>query len=106
MWWLLLLVFIAGLYLLFRDTMNKLQYVQTLRLYWITRNNAAKGTPVVSKSFMRQTAHPWWRGSGVQFRFGRFTFHVGLLLSKGGSLLDQLDGRMLDEDTKSIRNWK
>ena len=94
-----------GAYLLFRDTMNRIQYLQSVRLYWITRDNGAAGTKVITRAFMRQTAPPWWRGSGIQIRAGKYTFQVGVLTSKANSLLEQVDGRELDDDAKEIRSW-
>ena len=55
--------FAIGVYLLFRDTMNRIQYLQSVRLYWITRNNGVRGTKVITRAFMRQTAP---RGGGVR----------------------------------------
>lgn len=101
----LLLVVVVGSYFLFRDTMNKIQYVETLRLYWITRNNSGKGVPFVSTAFMYQTAEPWWQGRGIQLRFGKYTFQFGILLRKGNGLMDQVGGRDLLEDAKTIRDW-
>jgi hypothetical protein len=106
MWWLLLLVVAVVAYLVFRDTMNKIQYIQTLRIYWITRDDGVIGTPWVTRAFMRQTASPWWNGQGVQLRVGRYTFQCGVLTHRGFDLLDQLEGRYMDEEPKSIRNWK
>lgn len=100
------LVFIGvGSYFLFRDTMNKIQYLQCIRLYWITRDTGRKGIPVIARAVMRQTAEPWWRGNGIQFRAGKYTFQVGVLTSRGNDLLDQLDGRNLDMGADEIRNW-
>jgi hypothetical protein len=103
--WLIIAGLIVGSYFLFRDTMNKIQYVQTLRLYWITRNVGGKGVPLVSAAFMRQTAEPWWQGRGVQFRIGKYTFQIGILLRKADGLLDQVGGRDMDADPKEIRSW-
>jgi hypothetical protein len=97
--------FVIGAYLLFRDTMNRIQYLQSVRLYWITRNNGVRGTSVLTKAFMRQTAPPWWRGKGVQVRLGKYTFQVGILLRQASDLLDQVDGRELNYDAKQIRAW-
>lgn len=106
MWWLLLLAVSVVAYFVFRDTMNKIQYIQTLRVYWITRNDGVLGTPWVTRAFMKQTAPPWWNGKGIQFRLKTYTFQVGILIYRGVDLLDQLTGRYMDEDAKSIRNWK
>ena len=96
---------VVGMYFLLKDTMNRLQYVQTLRIYWITRNNAPTNTSVVSTGFMRQTAEPWWNGKGVQFRYKNYSFQIGVLTGKSQGLLDQVGGRELDHDAKEIRNW-
>lgn len=92
------------LYFLFRDTMNRLQYVQILRIYWITRN-VPSTDKFFCKAFMRQTAEPWWNGSGYQIRFGKYTFQLGVLTRKNDDLLSQLGGRYLPEKAKSIRDW-
>lgn len=110
----LLIVFIL-LFVAFRDTLNRIQYVQFLRIYWITRDNGKPGGPVVMRAFMRQTAPPWWRGKGIQFRCWRYTFQVGILREKAAvaegsmdselmGLLSQLDGRELDIDPKVLRD--
>jgi hypothetical protein len=106
MLWLIAILVLVGGYFLFRDTMNRLQYIQILRLYWITRDNATKGTFIVSPAFMRQTADPWWRGRGLQFRAGKYTFQIGVLTGKGDNLLSQVDGRDLDVAPVQIREWK
>lgn len=93
------------LYLLFRDTMNRLQYIQTLRIYWITKNNANKKDRTITRASMRQTAEPWWQGSGLQVRFGSYSFQFGILKGKGSSLLDQLGGRDLEETPQDLRKW-
>lgn len=95
----------VGAYLLFRDTMNKIQYLQCIRLYWITRDVGEDWMPFVSRGEMRQTAEPWWRGKGIQFRVGKYTFQVGVLTSRGSDLLDQLGGRDLDMGADEIRDW-
>jgi len=101
----ILLTVIVGSYFLLRDTMNKIQYVQTLRIYWITRNNGGKGVPVVSTAFMLQTAAPWWQGRGIQVRVGKYTFQFGVLLKQGKGLLDQVGGRDMSDNAKEIREW-
>jgi hypothetical protein len=104
-WLAVAVTFLFAAYLLFRDTMNRLQYVQTLRIYWITRNTAPMGTPVVSVGFMRQTSAPWWNGKGVQFRFKNYSFQVGVLTERGDGLIGQLGGRDMDETASEIRSW-
>lgn len=98
-------VLAVGLYFLFKDTMNRLQYVATLRIYWVTKNNAVEGTPLVSRARMYHTAPPWWQGKGIQFRFRNYTFHFGVLTGKAENLLQQLGGRDLDVGAKELRNW-
>ncbi len=98
----------VGAYFLFRDTMNRIQYVEKLRLYWITRDIGQDGEPFfTSRAFMRQTSAPYWRGKGIQFRFRRWTFQVGKLHSKASSLEEQLSNLgWLDAKPKEIRQWR
>jgi len=99
------LVLFLGAYLLFRDTLNRIQYVEHLRVYWITRNTGVSGQPFVRKAFMRHTSPPYWRGSGIEIRVGSYTVQFGILTGKVDSLLDQLDGRELDVAPKDLRQW-
>lgn len=87
----LMVLLLIGAYFLFRDTMNRLQYLG--KLYWITRNNGAKGTPFVGKAFMRGTAPPWKVGNGVQFRLFKYTFQVGTC-HDGPPANDEIEGLM------------
>jgi hypothetical protein len=95
----------VGAYFLFRDTLNKLQYIKTFRLYWIIRDDYPPHTPIVSRGNMYQTGPPWWQGTGVQVRVGKYLFQVGVLLRRGNSLLDQLGGRYLEDSPKELREW-
>ena len=94
-------------YLIFHETMNKIQYVGWLRIYWITRDTGDPETePMFERAWMRQTMPPYWRGTGLKVRFRTHTFQFGVLTKKGRDLLDQLDGRVLDESAREIRQWK
>lgn len=104
--WLFVAIFVAvGAYFLFRDTLNRLQYIQTLRIYWITRDTYPPNTPRFALGRMYQTNAPWWQGVGPQIRVGKYIVQVGVLKNKGASLLDQLGGRYLDESPKQLREW-
>ena len=81
---------VVGAYFLFRDTMNKIQYIEHLRIYWITRDTGGKGDKIVTRAFMRQVDEPFWRGKGVQVRVGKHTFQTGLLTHKVPSLRHQI----------------
>lgn len=105
-WIALILSLALNAYLIFHETMNKIQYVGLLRIYWITRDTGVEETPVIKRAWMRQTMAPYWRGSGIELRFGQYTFQFGVLTGKGRDLLDQLDGRELHEDAKEIRQWR
>jgi hypothetical protein len=96
-----------GAWFLFKDTLNRIQYVEVLRLYWITRDNADDHTPLIAKATMRQTAAPFWRGRGVQVRLPRsLTFQVGLLTVKVDSLESQISNLgWLDTEPKKLRRW-
>jgi hypothetical protein len=99
------LIITMGPYYLFRDTMNKIQYLECIHTYWITRDNAAPGTPFIAKAYMRQTAEPYWRGRGVQFRVGTHTFQVGHLTMKVNSLEAQIGRGWYDYTPKELRPW-
>lgn len=98
-----------------RATQNLLFYVQWLRLYWIFRDNGTLSTSRITRAFMHQTSPPWWRGKGLQVRFGKTTFQVGILREMAvpvtvtdmeedaGGLLAQLGGREMYVDVKTIR---
>jgi hypothetical protein len=94
-----------GAYFLFRDTMNKIQYLEILRLYWITRDTG-EGQPLFAKATMRQTSAPYWRGKGVQVRVGKHTFQVGLLTMRVDSLESQISNiGWLETEPKKLRQW-
>lgn len=95
---------VAGGYFLLRDTMNKIQYVECLHLYWITRDLP---TPWgVHRSFMRQTAAPYWRGRGLQIGTGKHSFQFGILTMKVDSLEAQISTLgWLDIEPKHLRKW-
>jgi len=93
----------VGAYFLFRDTMNRIQYIERLRIYWITKNNGRKGVPLIFPSFMRQTHPPFWKGTGIQVRFFKWTFQVGILREKGE---DPVELEELDYTAAEIREWE
>lgn len=100
-------VLLVGGYLLFRDTMNRLQYIG--KLYWITRDNGVQGTRHIAfDAFMRGTSPPWKVGRGVQFRWGKYTFQVGICRNGPPAetelegLLNMLGGRMLDTEESHV----
>lgn len=98
-----------GAYFLFNDTLNRIQYIERLRVYWITRDTGTEGTPFISRAWMRQTAEPYWRGHGIQFRVGQYTFQVGKLDDKAESLSAQISNApsVFDSLTpKDIRQWR
>lgn len=105
-WIVLILSLALNAYLIFHETLNKVQYLGWIRVYWITRDTGYAGEPFVERAWMRQTMAPYWRGTGLKFRFNQYTFQVGVLTKKGRDLLDQLDGRDMDDDAKDIRQWK
>lgn len=112
MWTFLILLFIyMGLYFLFKDTMNRLQYVGPI--YWITRDIGKTGDPVLSVGFMRQTSYPWKTGRGVQVRIKQYTFQIGICKAHKNNVIDEetgllhaLGGRLLEDDVTTIRKWK
>lgn len=67
---------VAGIYFLFKDTMNRLQYIGPV--YWITRDNGDISEPRICRAFMRGTSAPFKVGQGVQFRLFYYTFQIGI----------------------------
>jgi hypothetical protein len=89
----------------FKDTMNRIQYIQRLRVYWITRDVPSPRGLI--KAEMRQTSEPYWFGRGWQYSTGKHTFQVGLLRYRVDSLGSQLSkSSFFDQFTaKQIREW-
>lgn len=80
------------------------------KLYWITKDTGKKGDPIVAKGFMRQTSAPWLTGKGIQIRFGKYSFQIGLCgkpqnLKDQDGLLYAMQGRMLELDVEKIGEW-
>lgn len=86
---LLMVLLLIGSYYLFRDTMNRIQYIERLHLYWVTRDTDPGG-PIMKNAWMRQVEAPYWRGEGVEFRAGKYTFQIGILKEKGADLHSQI----------------
>lgn len=87
------------------DVMNRIQFFAFLRVYWITKDNAPKGAPVVASAFMRQTSEPFWYGKGVQFRLGKYSFQIGILQGKNSDFMEALGAEDLDVTVPEIREW-
>lgn len=103
-----LIIISLCLYLLFRNTLNRLQYIGPV--YWITRDNTPKGTPLLSIGFMRQTSFPWKIGKGIQVSLHNYSFQLGICKKSNHydeeeGILGALGGRYLDTSTKDIREW-
>ena len=89
--------------------MNAVQSVGPV--YWICRDVIPTGTPFIAHGFMRQTSAPWRVGKGIQIRFKKHTFQIGLSrkskqVSDDIGLLYAVQGRYLDDKPKEIRDWK
>lgn len=89
--------------------MNAVQSVGPV--YWICRDAIPTGTPFIAPGFMRQTSAPWRVGKGIQIRFKKHTFQIGLSrkgkqVSDDTGLLYAVQGRYLDDKPKEIRDWK
>lgn len=103
-----LLILTLLVYALFRDTLNRLQYLGPV--YWITRDNTPINTPILSFGFMRQTNFPWKIGKGLQIRIKNYSFQFGICKKSNYSnetdgILGALGGRYLDTETSDIREW-
>lgn len=110
MFYLLLLVAVCGYsfyHVFIEDTLNRIQYIERLRLYWITRDTGST-EPFISKAFMRQTAAPFWRGHGVQIRLGKYVFQIGRLEYRVDSLASQISNNpniLAGVQPKELRKW-
>jgi hypothetical protein len=94
-----------GAYFLFRDTLNRIQYVERLGVYWITRDNGADYSKRFIRGWMRQMHEPFWYGHGYQVRFRRWTFSFGKLDGQAASFEDQLGGGWMDLLPSELREW-
>jgi len=89
--------------------MNNLYVVKNV--YWILKNTGKKKTKVVSRGFMRQTSAPWLTGTGIQMRFGKYVFQIGLCgkpkeLDDTNGLLYAMQAREMEAPLRDIRGWK
>jgi len=80
-------------------------------VYWIRKNTGKKSDPVICKGFMRQTSAPWLTGNGLQIRFGKYTFQIGICgkpqkLDDQSGLLYAIQGRLLDSNPDEIGEWR
>lgn len=101
-------VFAAFSYLLFKDTLNKLQAVGPV--YWITRDIVPKKTPIVTIGFMHEIDFPWRKGKGIQIRIPRRTFQLGVChkgtdLDETTGTLSAVGGRFMDTPPTEIGEW-
>ena len=94
-------------YLVFKDTMNKVQAVG--KLYWIVRDNATDKTPVIGRGFMHEIDPPWRHGKGLQIRVSRWCIQVGLCRAhdydEESGILAAVNGRFLDIEPIDIGKW-
>lgn len=96
-------------WIIFGDSMNTVQTVG--KVYWIVRDNAKKGDKLISSAFMRTIDNPWLIGNGVQFRFLKYTFQIGVYYvlhfdSEEEGVLNAMTGRYMEDNPKDIGNWK
>lgn len=99
----------VGAWILFKDSINLVQAVGPL--YWITRDYVPKGTPIVSKGFMRELGEPWRVGAGIQIRFAQNrTFQIGWChktapATEDEGVLSAVGGRYMDVTAEEIGEW-
>lgn len=82
-------------------------------LYWIVRDSDKAGKFPVSLGFgfMRQTSSPWKTGWGLQIRFLKYIYQIGLCrkskdLDDQSGLLYAVKGRILDTPITEIGEWQ
>lgn len=96
-------------WVVFSGSMNLVQNVGSV--YWIVRNNARRADPIIGSAFMRQVDPPWLIGKGVQIRFGRYSFQIGVcypssVASEDEGVLNAMQGRYMDEGPREIGSWR
>lgn len=98
-------VFGYGFYRLFiKDILNRIQFIERLRIYWLWRDVVDPG-PAVARNTMRQTAAPYWRGEGWSIRIRNHTLQFGRLSYHVDSLESQIGNGWYDFTAKEIRKW-
>ena len=80
------------------------------RLYLIKRDIGVKGTPLITKAFIRGTQAPWYIGHGIQFRVRTTTLQFGLCKStdhktEEEGVLSAMGGRFLEDPADAIGKW-
>jgi hypothetical protein len=91
--------------------MKKLNVVQGVgKLYWIYRDTAKENTPKVCKAFMHEIGGYWRKGKGIQFKYKKYIFQIGICKkyptdSEEQGLLSVVNGRNLDYDPTEIGTW-
>lgn len=105
---LLLLPNIASLgYLVFKDTLNKVQSVG--RLYWIVRDHCPNNGPWFGRAFMHEVDPPWRHGKGLQLKVFKRYIQVGICkkhqYDEATGILAAVQGRFLDIEPIDIGKW-
>jgi len=95
---LLVLPSIVGGYFLFRNSMNLFQKAGPV--YWITRNNMQREQPLISRAFLVHDTPPYWKGTGIQVAFKRYSFQLGVLTKADGFNPD-----LYFKDSR-LRDWR
>jgi hypothetical protein len=95
-------------YIIFKDTMNMVQYVG--RFYWVTRDSVNKDDKRISIGFMRQIDYPWLVGKGIQLKLKRHTVQVGWckkrdIKKEEEGLLSSLGGHYMNTSADELSNW-
>ena len=73
-------------------------------VYWISRHD--KRWFSVGFGTMRTITAPWKRGKGIYVALFKYSLQIGICKEDAnGSLLTQLDGRLLDLTPHEIGNW-
>lgn len=105
--YILLYMFLSGFWV-FRDTLNCVQVVGPV--YWITRDNVPKNTPIIGLGFMRETQAPWRVGNGIQISVLSRSFQIGICRKRHyknevEGELAVLGGRFMEASPEEIGTW-
>ena len=103
----------AAWFLLFDDTLNRVQYIPLGKgryLYYLTRDDGGPRVDWTFKAFMSMTSYPWLKGTGRSFRIPLcLTFQVGIakkmyVTSKEDGLSKVLGAHPLSMTVEDIRD--
>lgn len=80
-------------------------------VYWIARDTGKRGDKVLSFGWTRELGGYWRVGKGIQTRFGKYIFQIGLcrkreMGTEEEGILSAIEGRIMEIPTAEISAWR